>query len=828
MAQEVSHWHGRAFLPLVHGVGIGGVAETSLPPEVAQDPAMLVMQLADGTLKDRTFEGEALEMVSWALASTLALLNASGFIHGDLKPSNVLWQTCCDTQLGYMLPGLDGWPLLTDFGSAQAFSTMHPNKASLGVSDKIRTGGWTEAYAAPEVIVEGGKWQTIRSDMFSWAQTIRAVSKHPGNLPPNLHKLCEGCVNADPELRPASFAEIADTIEWANPACLRWGRMLWEQQQAYFESATHAQKLSNSLCRQGLRILVDQRQKISEDRLAEADAVELLANQYSRIGHAIDAKELLQKALKVDPRRAASVSILGNLGNAYGDLGDAATQRDLLERALKIQEAYFGEDHKEVAIILANLGNAYGDLGDAAKRRDLLERALKIQEAYFGENHKEVASTLANLGNAYGSLGDAAKRRDLLERALKIKEAYFGENHKEVASTLANLGNAYGSLGDAAKQRDLLERALKIKEAYFGEDHKKLASTLANLGNAYGSLGDAARQRDLLERALKIKEAYFGEDHKEVASTLASLGNAYGSLGDAAKQRDLLERALKMEEAYFGENHKEVASTLASLGNAYGSLGDAARQRDLLERALKIKEAYFGEDHKEVASTLANLGNAYGSLGDAAKQRDLLERALKIREAYFGEEQFEVAKTLHNLGIDARHIMESYEAAKETCERALQIFVETRGPEHPYAVKTHSHLRDVLQKYEASWCLLARHEHAPSSVLSRLNQPLDLFGFFSTVWSVFWEDSSQDEVGESQCVWFWVNIGREHVLYVPQKCRDGIWGSFRVLPIHYRNRARDRCPQMLAVMREKLAEQSHFAHSQCRHLSLSTIAMQQQ
>ena len=60
MAQQVSHWHGRALLPLVHGVGIGGVAKTSLPPEVAQDPAMLVMQLADGTLKDRKFEGEAL------------------------------------------------------------------------------------------------------------------------------------------------------------------------------------------------------------------------------------------------------------------------------------------------------------------------------------------------------------------------------------------------------------------------------------------------------------------------------------------------------------------------------------------------------------------------------------------------------------------------------------------------------------------------------------------------------------------------------------------------------------------------------------------------
>ena len=650
MAQQVSHWHGRAFLPLVHGVGIGGVTKTSSSPAVVQNLAMLVMQLADGTLKDRNFEGGALEMVSWALASTLALLNASGFIHGDLKPSNVLWQPCCDTQSEHMFPGLDGWPLLTDFGSAQAFSTMHPNKKALVVSDKIRAGGWTEAYAAPEVIIEGGKWQTIKSDMFSWARTIQAVSKYPGNLHPTLHNLCEACMNADPELRPASFAEIADTIERANPACLRWGRMLWQQQQAYFESATHAQKLSGSLCRQGLQILVSQRQQISEDHLAEADAVELLANQYSRIGDDIGATTLLQEAVKVDPRRATSVRILTNLGNACGKLGDAAKQRYLLERALKIQETYFGKDHFEVATTLISLGNACGKLGDAAKQRDLLERALKIQEAYFGEDHFEVATTLTILGIAYGDLGDAAQKKDLLERALKIKEAYFGEDHFKVAITLGSLGNAYGALGDAAKQRDLLERALKIKKAYFGEDHFEVAITLTNLGNACGKLGDAAKQRDLLERALKVQEAYFGEDHSDVAITLANLGNAYGALGDAAKQRDLLERALKIQQAYFGEDHKEVAITLGSLGNAYGALGDAAKRRDLLERALKIQEAYFGENHFEVALTLTNLGIAYGALGDAAKKKDLLERALKIDEAYFGEDHKEVAITLGSLG----------------------------------------------------------------------------------------------------------------------------------------------------------------------------------
>ena len=87
---------------------------------------------------------------------------------------------------------------------------------------------------------------------------------------------------------------------------------------------------------------------------------------------------------------------------------------------------------------------------------------------------------------------------------------------------------------------------------------------------------------------------------------------------------------------------------------------------------------------------------------------------MKIEEAYFGEDHFEVAITLHNLGVGARHIMEGYEVAKETCERTLQIYLETRGPEHPFAVKMQNHLRDVLQKYEASLRLLAGCERALS------------------------------------------------------------------------------------------------------------------
>eukprot|EP00971_Amphidinium_carterae_P062890 1244511-Amphidinium_carterae.1 len=57
-----------------------------------QNMSALVMEKADGTLHGMQLGGEELVRLAWALASTLAALNEVGFIHGDLKPMNVLWK----------------------------------------------------------------------------------------------------------------------------------------------------------------------------------------------------------------------------------------------------------------------------------------------------------------------------------------------------------------------------------------------------------------------------------------------------------------------------------------------------------------------------------------------------------------------------------------------------------------------------------------------------------------------------------------------------------------------------------------------------------------
>eukprot|EP00971_Amphidinium_carterae_P070304 1390660-Amphidinium_carterae.1 len=52
----------------------------------------MVMEQADGTLHEQILAGDVLVKVAWALACTLSALNKVGFIHGDIKPQNVLWK----------------------------------------------------------------------------------------------------------------------------------------------------------------------------------------------------------------------------------------------------------------------------------------------------------------------------------------------------------------------------------------------------------------------------------------------------------------------------------------------------------------------------------------------------------------------------------------------------------------------------------------------------------------------------------------------------------------------------------------------------------------
>eukprot|EP00971_Amphidinium_carterae_P080959 1601750-Amphidinium_carterae.1 len=398
---EVMRWQGRVFLPVLHAVG----RVESMGDKRVQNMSALVMEVADGTLHGMQLGGEELVRVAWALASTLAALNNVGFIHGDLKPLNVLWKarTGCDI--------LSGWPMLTDFGASQHFPSFQLGRA-ISPSEEVHTSQWTPKFAALEVHESGGRVQTVRSDMFAWAATIRAVSQKDVIVEPiraRLESILEECGATDPKDRPKDFSEIARCLE--QPSYVMWGKEL-QTSQRWLKG--EALSNSNRTAVEAVTLLAEERDvwcssgACSSKEVSEAYLFLSIAHLHAEKPDG--AVKALQKSVVWHAEHALRPEWLANLGVAYGNLGDASKKRDYLERALRILESHYGPEHPVVAKTLASLGVAYGDLGDASKERDCLERALRIKEGHYGPEHPEVAKTLANLGNAYRSLGDASKR----------------------------------------------------------------------------------------------------------------------------------------------------------------------------------------------------------------------------------------------------------------------------------------------------------------------------------------------------------------------------------------------------------------------------------
>eukprot|EP00971_Amphidinium_carterae_P085551 1692766-Amphidinium_carterae.1 len=242
---EVTKWDGKVFLPVLHSVGevvsVGGVNVESM--------AAIVMEMADGTLKQRgRLAGEALSRVAWALATTLAALNHAGFIHADLKPDNVLWKKM-PTPDGVT----DGWPLLTDFGASQSFRNFKIGEA-VSPSDEIRTSAWTREYAAPEVRACRGSKQSIKSDVYAWAMTLKRAASTPVLEP--LEKLLEECLAEDASARPRDFLEISSRLEL--PSYVAWGRELAKLQ--FGEDLSAAVEQSYDAALQAATFLAEERE----------------------------------------------------------------------------------------------------------------------------------------------------------------------------------------------------------------------------------------------------------------------------------------------------------------------------------------------------------------------------------------------------------------------------------------------------------------------------------------------------------------------------------------------------------------------------------------
>jgi len=333
-------------------------------------------------------------------------------------------------------------------------------------------------------------------------------------------------------------------------------------------------------------------------------------------------------------------------------------------------------------------------LRETGRRSEALARIdeLVTQAESLG-SRSLLAEALRQQAKAAAMLGDIVKAERAAERAFSIA---LGEGHDLLAlEAVINLVLIVGYHG--ARPTDGLRWA-EIARALIhrtGVQATRLEGFyLHDLAIVQATAGDAEALATM-ERALELIERELGSEHPGTAGVIEDLGAMLFMRGELRRSLGFHERALAIKEAVLGPTHPALVHTLSNLGATYGELGEPDRAIAYLERALAVAEGGFGHNHIEVATALENLGVALRRRGDGEAGLPKLQRALQIREASLPADHPYVLRSLTVLG-GLEIELERWTDALPHCERALALHERSPQPSSDQTITLLSTVGEAL------------------------------------------------------------------------------------------------------------------------------------
>ena len=132
------------------------------------------------------------------IMSATEALHRHGFIHRDIKPTNILSRS-------------DGTPVLIDFGLAAPISVARRASEGLSVEDGKQVGVGTLGYSAPE------QFSGLPADRAADVHAIGALidTCYRGNMPRCWHRIYLAATNSNPKSRYQTVQELRRAVRQA-------------------------------------------------------------------------------------------------------------------------------------------------------------------------------------------------------------------------------------------------------------------------------------------------------------------------------------------------------------------------------------------------------------------------------------------------------------------------------------------------------------------------------------------------------------------------------------------------------------------------------------
>jgi tetratricopeptide (TPR) repeat protein len=657
-------------------------------------PPYFVMEFIAGlTLRERIDREQRLAPREAAelcvqIADGLAAAHATGLVHRDVKPSNVLmsdeWQVTSDEQkrrgcaAGASLVTCHSSlsAKLTDFGLARL--TALPPGSTLTHEGMV---AGTPAYMSPEQVREPGRADP-RSDVYSLGVTLYemitgdvpfhgephmvlrqvefdeppAPRRLNDAVPVELETICLKTMAKEPDRRFQSARELADDLRrWlggepirARPAGSVARLRLWARRSPRVAALTAAVF--------GLLMMLAIGSSISAAWISREQA-RTEQKRIDAVRAGVEAKQSAEAARQAERNEAEQARLARE---------SAESARVAEEKAKSLAKS--ASDGRSVAMdslntLIVKVMDRLGDTAGTIKLREEL-----IQTAIDGLNRvsenaekdasldRNVMLTHQRLGLIYIDSGRTADARAQFERSRELVERLLASDpgnallERDLARAFGKLGDiAYHNLDDAAAEESY-SQAQAIYEAHLASDPESvpardgLSITHNNFTRLFERQGKLATAREHAEKSLAIAEELAASQsdtrfQRGLVVTLGRLGlvcerqyDFDGAGRHYRRQVELAEQLVAREpaNATWLSDLSVTLQNLSKLHERQWQFGDAAT---LSRRSLALAESRAKQD-PENAVAQRNLAIGFNALGDVQVHLDADAARASFRRAF--------------------------------------------------------------------------------------------------------------------------------------------------------------------------------------------------
>ncbi len=397
-------------------------------------------------------------------------------------------------------------------------------------------------------------------------------------------------------------------------------------------------KTGKDLIREGINYLILEQNQRAEEAFLKAKTLDPYSEEaHNFLGLLYMQQGLYQKAEDMLTRAVAIepmyVEALRNLGKLYLQLEKFTEASSYLKRAYSLDR-----NQPYTAYLL---GMSYYFQGQAEKAVSAYEEALAGDPSLPNEVHY-------NLGVAYQETSRYLDAIREYETVLKFEP--------EHVNTLNNLGLVYSVIGEKDRAVDLFNRILKIEP--------NNVKARINLGNIFLGTKDLAEAEKIYRSAISL-------DEKDISPRL-NLGVVYYEKGEFEKAKEEWDQLLKIDP----ENSKVLSV-----------MGSAFLEKKKYDEAIKVfkRMRNIMPKNGSIANTLGYL------LADQNKELDLAQKLIEEALVLDKPNRATYLDSLAWVFFHKGHL----EKAKETQERALQIF---RLTHEPISSEVHLHMGRIYEK----------------------------------------------------------------------------------------------------------------------------------